>query len=121
MVKAAKLAVCVGLLASLHARAEMVNTIPGSHYMWVGNYKTGAALYAECVHLVSSLGHDPASFCGTSAPNVKPGSYARVNAGWLLDYSQKSGVNRYVYLNAYACADNKTVHYDAREQRCAHP
>lgn len=106
------------LLTSLNARADIREQIPGSHYVWEGNYVTGAALYAACAELVSSIQNNVTTWCGAAAPLDNPNSYNQINGGWIQDRTQPPGVYKFYLLNAYACQSNDRVRYFADTKRC---
>lgn len=105
------------LLGSIEARADIREEIPGTHYVWEGNYVTATALYAACVDLMNSTLNNVAN-CGAAAPVDNPNSFSNINGGWFQDRSQPAGITKFYYLNAWACSNNDRVHYFSDTKRC---
>ncbi|NRR33323.1 hypothetical protein HSX11_24410 [Oxalobacteraceae bacterium] len=102
----------------MDARADFVAAVGDTHFKWVGNYQTGAALYAACSSMVSGWKQDVTAWCGAEAPAENPNSYSSIVGGWIEDLTQPANAPRFYYLSAYACQNNDSVHYFDDTESC---
>lgn len=106
----------LGILASLNAKAELVETIP-RHFVLTGNYVTGPALYSACAAAMDQFGYPNGVGCGNADP-VPAGGWKQVYGGNYTDRNLPAGTYRFLFLSAWACENSKTIRYFPETRTC---